>query len=295
MTGKAASAEPAGTGTLAGTSTLDGSLLLRGTLIGADCTGVMAIERDSAAPLGSVRFGGASAVTVGGNWFTVTGTSTLLPFSGPAVIVAIPGRIPVIGTGTVTAPAGTVTVPDAFRTPVGTVTIITTVSVACAAFSVSVSVVDAPTRSVAGAGVRLTTVGNGGRTWTAACLVVSFRGPAAIVAVPDAIAVTGIEAVIRPAGTVTEAGTVKTAEGFAESGMMVSVICVAFIVTMHWPVAPTVSAAGQANALTVGSDGCTVTADVALAPFRATVTVAVPRARPVIGSEAVRVCAGTMM
>jgi hypothetical protein len=48
------------------------------------------------------------------------------------------------------------------------------------------------------------------------------------------------------------------------------------------------------RALTAGSGGWTVTADVALVPFRATVTVAVPRARPVIENEAVRVCAGTM-
>jgi hypothetical protein len=220
---------------------------------------------------------------------TVTVPSTVVPLRGPAVRVVVPGRRPVRGIGAVRLPAGTVTEAGRVMRPAGLLARATGVSVAWAAFRVRVRVVEAPTRSVVGLGVRPMSVGCGGWTWMVACLVVSLRGPAVMVAVPGVSPVIVTVFVRAPAGTGMLAGTVTTPTSLEVSGTTVSMGCVALRVTVHWPVAPTVSVAGQARALTAGGGGSTVTAEVALVPLRDAVTVAAPRARPAMVNVAERV------
>src|SRR5512136_1494189 len=87
------------------------------------------------------------------------------------------------------------------------------------------------------------------------------------------------------AGTVTALGMVRRPGSLTARGMIVSVSWVAFRVTIHSPVAPTVRVAEHESPWSMGGKGDTVVAEVTALPLREAVTVAIPRAKPVIGND----------
>ena len=110
---------------------------------------------------------------------------------------------------------------------------------ACAALIVTVSWPEAPTTTVRGEGPNATIVGGGGVTCTADSAIEPFRLTWTM-AVPRARVPTGIVVLSWFAVTITEAGTKTMPAGLAVTAIVVVVGCVAEIVTVSVPLAPSV-------------------------------------------------------
>jgi len=136
----------------------------------------------------------------------------------------------------------------------------TSVSVGWLAFNVIVRVPVLPSVRGRTGGARLTTAGGGGMTVTWLWTLVPLRGPAVTVTVPGTRPVRGTRAVTAPTGTVTLAGTMATPGSLVLNRTIVSVACVALMVTVRVPLAPCVTwrVAGRRR-VRVGPAGVTVT------------------------------------
>jgi hypothetical protein len=136
-------------------------------------------------------------------------------------------------------PAGIVTVPPAgTAATAGSLELtVTRVSVAAMALSVRVKLAEAPGATSRAAGVRPTRLGPLGNTVTVHWKLLAFR-VAVIVAVPGAMAATGITTETDPARTVTVGGTVATARSLLKRVITVSADWTALSVTVRLAVPP---------------------------------------------------------
>ena len=168
-------------------------------------------------------------------------------------------------------PAGTVTVAGT-RTIPGALSVTgIVVSVAWAALRLTVTVVTAPSASVAGAGRTLARTGGVETTVTLACWLTPAGAAAITDASPGAIPVTAKRAEAVFAVIVTDAGAWTKSGVVVLSMISVSPPC-GRTVTVHHPVAPAAIAPGQTSAWTAGGAVCTSRAAPTLLPLSAAVT-----------------------
>jgi hypothetical protein len=237
--------------------------------------------------------GSVSLTRVGGGGRTWTLALWVVPFKGPAVIVALPTVRPVRASEAVRVLAGIVTVDGRLRTSDGVAPSATLVSVTWVALSVTVQRGVAAGVRAAGQ-VRACSVGGGGTTVRAAVAVEPGRA-AVTVAVPRVRPTTGTGTATAPAGTVTEDGRPTTEDGSALRATAVLVGWLAFRVRVRVPLLPSVRARVGGKRLTITGAGITtLTWLSAVVPFKEAVIVAVPWPTPKMGN-ACEVCpAGTV-
>ena len=229
--------------TLGGTVTTEVALFWRVMTVGSVGARLIVTCKTPVRPLARVKGAvtgeiGASAVTTGGGG-TIFTVAVAVPFN-VAVTGAVPMVRPLTETGAVVSPAGTVTLTGTPTMVALVVVIGTTVSVACAALRVTVSVPVAPCTTASGLGVSESTCGGCGVTVTVACLLMAPR-VAVTCAVPVARAVTVKMACVWLGGTVTVcvAGIWSTVGWSTESARSVGLLWAALRVTVRVPMAPT--------------------------------------------------------
>jgi len=188
------------------------------------------------------------------------------------------------GAGALVWFAGTVTVEGTVTIPLGVALTVRRVAFGWAADIVTVSVVVAPSVTGFAGGRSDTTVGCAGVTVTVLLALVPLR-LVVICAVPGVFALTEIDALVWPAGTVTVLGTKAMPDAVLFSDTVVVVSCAALIVTVKTPEPPCVIVSVPGVRLvTVGGWGLTCTVLVAVPPFADTVIMAFPALTALTGT-----------
>src|SRR5262245_15789010 len=267
ITGNSAVRAPAGMLTCAGTEATAGLLERSDTCVAVRGARDTVTRSNPGRPFGKLSVAGTSVVTTGAVCATSTAALTELVLTD-AVICAVPVAKACAAIWAEVAPGGMVTL-------AGTSTIVgfafdrvTVVAVACAAFSVTVSVPVALPCKASGLGTSEVTAAFCAATCTAALL--ELPSTLAVTVTSPALSAEALKLTLRaPAGTETNAGTCNTAELLEASWISVAMNCDAFMRSVKTLAAPgTIESCWGSSALTAAGGGTTLIPADAVRPFR---------------------------